>query len=236
MDDFGTSVSIIGNTVVVRIRRSTALGQVAADVFAEPSSGWANMTQTAELKASRHCGDFRRLVSISGNTVVVGSYNLPPATPASAGAFPIAMPALPNTLSRQGAAYVFVEPASGWANMTQTATLLPSDDTAYGGLGAVISGNTVVIGEPGAAYVFTKPVSGWADMTQTAKLISSDGDQFVDALAIGGNTIVVGGGGGLVGGNGKPGAIYVFGMTTPTIPPTITLPPVKSVTVGPWWT
>ena len=70
----------------------------------------------------------------------------------------------------QGAAYVFTEPGSGWANMTQTAKLTASD--ACGGrlssaTSVSISGNTVVVGcrtatvdgnsDQGAAYVFTEP-------------------------------------------------------------------------------
>ena len=87
----------------------------------------------------------------------------------------------------QGAAYVFTEPGSGWANMTQTAKLTASDGAADDRFGdsVSISGNTVVVGAPnatvggnsgqGAAYVFTEPGSGWANMTQTAKLTASDG-------------------------------------------------------------
>ena len=79
----------------------------AAYVFAEPGSGWANTTQTAKLTASNGAEDdwFGNSVSISGNTAVVGAYYAQPA----------------------GAAYVFTEPASGWANTTQTAKLTVFD-------------------------------------------------------------------------------------------------------------
>ena len=76
-DDFGSSVSISGNTVVVGARchgrRNSHQG--AAYVFTEPGSGWANMTQTAKLTASDGAADddFGYSVSISGNTVVVGA-------------------------------------------------------------------------------------------------------------------------------------------------------------------
>ena len=87
--------------------------------------------------------------------------------------------------SQQGAAYVFTEPASGWASMTQTAKLTASDGAAGDQFGCAvsISGNTVVVGadnatvgadsQQGAAYVFTEPVSGWSSMTQTAKLVAA---------------------------------------------------------------
>jgi len=193
--EFGGSISISGNTVVVGAE--TGLG--AAYVFAEPASGWADMTQTAELTASDAVsGDFfGTSVSISGNTVVVGA-------------------------TRPRAVYVFTEPVSGWADMTQTAELTASDGAVGDGFGrsVSISGNTVVVGAPqggidgpGAAYVFTEPASGWADMTQTAELTASGGvvgDQFGWSVSTSGNTVVVGANLAAVGGNQYQGAAYVF--------------------------
>ena len=153
-----TSVSISGDTVVVAAPGVTANGirsEGEADVFVEPSSGWASMTQTAKLTASDNAAsyqgsgfEFGYSVAISGNTVVVG-----------------AIDALVGN-NDQGAAYVFVEPTSGWASMTQTAKLIASDGQARDllGISVSISGNTVVAGaefakiglntSQGAAYVF----------------------------------------------------------------------------------
>ena len=132
-DDFGVSVSISGNTVVVGALRSADNSQGAAYVFTEPASGWANMTQAAKLTASDGAANdyFGDSVSISGNTVVVGACN---ATVGANGG--------------QGAAYVFTEPGSGWTNMTQTAKLTASDGAADDDFGdsVSISGNTVVVG------------------------------------------------------------------------------------------
>ena len=104
-------------------------------MFTEPGSGWANMTQTAKLTASdgaagdafRHLGfDQRQHGGGRSAAATVG------------------------TNSHQGAAYVFTEPGSGWANMTQTAKLTASDGAAgdYFGSSVSISGNTVVVGAP----------------------------------------------------------------------------------------
>ncbi len=137
-DNFGVSVSIDGNTVVVgasgaKVGSNSAQG--AAYVFVKPSSGWANMTQTAKLTVSGGAAsdNFGVSVSVSGNTVVVGAWD------AKVGA---------NTL--QGAAYVFVKPSSGWANMTQTAKLTASDGAASDNFGdsVSVSGNTVLVGRP----------------------------------------------------------------------------------------
>jgi hypothetical protein len=86
-------------------------------------------------------------VAVSGDTIVVGA---------------------PIPSSRPGAAYVFVKPAGGWGNATETAKLAASDGAAGDGFGSAvaISGDTIVVGAPdknnnqGAAYVFVKPAGG----------------------------------------------------------------------------
>lgn len=186
--DFGASVAIDGNTVVVGAIQFNAPGAVY--VFTKPTNGWANMTQTAELTASDgQIGDqLGCSVGISGNTIVAGACD-----------------ATVNGNQSEGAAYVFVEPTGGWRNATETAKLTASDAGSYAGfgVGTAISGNTVVAGAvygtiqneaPGQAYIFVKPESGWSDMTQTAELTPSDGatnDYFGSAVAIEGNTAVV---------------------------------------------
>jgi len=201
-DFFGLSISISGNTVVVgATQENTRSG--AAYVFTEPVSGWMSMTQTAKLSDGATGDYFGGSVSVSGNTVVVGSW---------------------GTNGRRGAAYVFTEPASGWKGMTQTAELTASDGKAGDDFGesVSISGNTVVVGAtqendtggagPGAAYVFTEPASGWATMTQTAKLTASDGmprDYFGLTVSISGNTVVV----------GRLDTAYVFAPTPLTVTP-----------------
>jgi hypothetical protein len=98
-----------------------------------------------------------------------------------------------------GAAYVFVHDGVKWSQQTK----LPTPSESNGGLdGAVaISGDTVVAGKTsdapagansGAAYVFVRKGSLWA---QEARLVADDGaakDYFGVAVAISGDTIVVG--------------------------------------------
>jgi hypothetical protein len=209
-DLLGFSVSISGNTVVVGAPEASPefVNQGSVYVFVKPASGWANMTQTAELTASDGMtGDMLGTgVSISGNTVVAGAF----------------LASVGNNVS-QGAAYVFVKPASGWQNMTQTAKLTASDGVANDNLGrsVSISSNTVMAGAPGAtigsnslegaAYVFVKPASGWKDMAQTAKLTASDGlanGSVGFSVAVSGSTAVAGEPDGITG--DIAGAAYVF--------------------------
>ncbi len=151
---FGSSVSISGDTVAVGAPGASTQqgGGGAAYVFSGSGSSWA---QAAEL--STYSGEdsdgFGCSVSISGNTVVVG------ATLGTAGGN-----------SQQGTAYVFTEPAAGWAaNMFQTANLIAPDGAQGDGFGnsVSVSGTTAVVGAclatvggsgaQGAAYVF----AGW---------------------------------------------------------------------------
>jgi hypothetical protein len=186
-DQFGYSVSISGNVIVVGAP-DHAVGanqyQGATYIFVEPSGGWMDMTETAELTASDGVanGQLGRSLGISGNTVVAGA----PYETVGAN-------------SEQGAVYLFVQPQNGWHNMTQTAKLTASNGTADGDLGfsVSISANTIVAGAPGArgshgaGYIFVEPKGGWANMTSTAELTASIQYGF-QAVAIDGSTIVAG--------------------------------------------
>ena len=175
--EFGFSVAVAGNTVVAGNLPFVDSG--AAYVYVEPTGGWTNMTQTAELTSSdgTQYDEFGASITISGNTVIVGA--------AEDGCSCNAGP---------GAAYVFVEPQTGWSNMTQTAKLTASDGSIADvfGWSASLSGRTAVIGQQEAAYVFAEPKSGWVDMTQTAKLTETLNEgAFGFRVSIAGNIVVV---------------------------------------------
>lgn len=181
-DEFGISVAIDGNTVVVG-------GPGKAYVFTKPQGRWRPLMQAAELTPSepQNALGFGGSVAINGNTIVVG------ADEASIGGG-----------QYQGAAYVFVEPPNGWTNMTETAELSASDGVTYSGFGwaVAISGDTIVAGAPwgtnggvgpGIIYEFTEPPTGWTNMTQTAELTitnGSQGDSLGERVALSGNTIL----------------------------------------------
>ncbi len=238
-DLLGSSVVVSGGTIAAgadgaaegaNASNSTDTGaQGAVYVFTEPTTGWQNATQTAELIASNGLsGDkLGTSVALSGDTIAAGAAN-----------------ATVGGNSGQGAVYVFTEPASGWHNAIQTAELTASTapsptNAGSAGLGSsvALSGSTMVAGArfaghlggdceggeqdgPGAVYVFTEPASGWQNSTQTAGLTASDGaicDQLGRSVAVSGSTIVAGAPGAFIanparpgGGNTNQGAVYVF--------------------------
>jgi hypothetical protein len=184
-DYFGSSVAIAGNTIVAAEGEGIAKG--AALVFVKPSGGWqSTSTYNAALTASDGLAndELGYSVSISGNTIVVGA---------------------PGCNTFQGAAYIFVKPAGGWADTTQIAKLTASDGSIYDDFGdsVAISGATIAVGAPnavtgttvGKAYVFVEPSGGWANATQTAELYPSDSRQnlyFGWSAAVLGNIVTMG--------------------------------------------
>ena len=127
-DEFGQSVSVSGNTLVIGAPTVPNWGTIrptgAAYVFTQSGSGW---TQTAKLTASdgTPSNEFGCSVSISGNTIVVGAEG-------------------DISVNTPSAAYVFTESGSVW---TQRAKLTASDAELGDGFGCSVSvsGNTVVV-------------------------------------------------------------------------------------------
>jgi hypothetical protein len=169
--------------------------------------------QVAKLTASDGAAgaELGQSVAIDGNTIVVGAFD-----------------AKVGVNTNQGAAYVYTQPAGGWAGaLTETAKLTASDGAHNDGLGISvgISGGTVVVGAAnaavsgnagqGAGYVFVAPWSGTVASPQheSAKLTASDGtagDQLGFSAAVSGNTVVAGAYHLTVTGNAQQGAGYVF--------------------------
>jgi hypothetical protein len=199
-DWFGISTAMSGNTIVVGDFDANIEQFGTVDVFVKPASGWTNMTQTATLSSSDNGVGFGTSVAISGDVIVVGAANTsnfhdPAATP--------------------GAAYVFVKPAGGWKDMTETAKITASDGLPGDAFGnsVSISGTTIAVGAffvnnfSGRVYVFTCASNG---CTQAAELSASDSGGILDYLgcsvAISGNTVVAGS----YGHNNFQGSAYVY--------------------------
>jgi hypothetical protein len=110
-----------------------------------------------------------------------------------------------NYTTVNNAVYVFVKPATGWADAVETAELTPSDGPGTPFATSVaISGNTIFVGSRvatqvtansftyGAVYAYTEPAGGWVSMTETAKMTVTPncGCRIGDYVAAGGNSVV----------------------------------------------
>ena len=200
------------------------------------------VAQQAYLKASNAgAGDqFGSSMSVSGNTVVISAPGEASSTTGTAPTSAAANEAAENS----GAVYVFVRNAAG--TWSQQAYLKASNTGAgvYGqgdrfGVSVAISGDTIVVGAPseestaigiggnqanngapqaGAAYVFIRSGGTWSQQAYLKASNTDWSDAFGYAVAISGDTVVVGAIGeasGVVGNqanNSAPnaGAAYVF--------------------------
>ena len=205
-DEFGFSVSISGDTVVVAafLDDDAGSGSGSAYVFVRSGTTW---TQQAKLTASDGAAVdfFGESISISGDTALVGAINDDDAG------------------SNSGSAYVFVRSGTTW---TQQAKLTASDAAASDQFGesVSISGDTAAVGafrdddagsQSGSAYVFVRSGTTW---TQQAKLTASDaatGDHFGNSVSISGDTALIGANLN----NSSTGSAYIFSVIT-NQPPT----------------
>lgn len=202
VDSFGESVGISGEIVVVGARNHSDNGprSGAAYVFERDAEGvWV---EVQELLASDGASEdeFGRSVAVSGETVVVGAWEHG------------------DNGSRSGAAYVFERDAAGvWSEVRE---LLASDGASddFFGWSVAVSGETVVVGalnnddnDSGSVYVFQRDGDGaWVEVQE---LLSSDGrrgDDFGKAVAISGETLIVGARLGDDNGGPDVGSAYVF--------------------------
>ncbi|MGV6814287.1 MAG: FG-GAP repeat protein [Phycisphaerales bacterium] len=182
-DDFGDTVAISGDTIVVGTPGDdeSGSGAGAAYVFAFDGTAWvqqAMLTPTGPADGDH----FGSTVGIDGDRIVIGAM------------------LDDDGGSNAGKAYIYRRDSSAWSLET---TLMPSDIAEFDRFGkdVAISGDRVLIScdgdddlgdSSGSAYVFTRNGNVW---TQSAKLVASDGDefdQFGERLDIDGNTLIVG--------------------------------------------
>jgi len=243
-DAFGGSVDISGDTIVVGawLEDSSTIGvnstpdnafadSGAAYVFVRTGTTW---TQQAYLKASNTgAGDFfGARARVSGDTIVVGADSEDGSATGVNGFYN-------EGASGAGAAYVFARSGTTW---TQQAYLKASNTGAGDSFGnyVAVSGDTVVVGayaedssstgvdstpdesatSSGAAYVFARSGSTWSQQAYLKASNTGPVDVFGLAVAVSGDTVVVGARGedsGTSGVNSTPnesgadsGAAYVF--------------------------
>lgn len=218
-DRFGWSVAADGNTVVIgaRFEDSTAPGvnglqnnniapnAGAAYVFVRTPNGWV---QEAYLKASNPTpGDvFGYAVALSGDTIVVGA----PLEDSNASG--VNGNGADNSIEDSGAAYVFVRSGGTWSQQAYLKASNPVRNASFG-WSVDIDGATVVVGafretssatgingdgtngaapDAGAAYVFARTGATWSQQAYLKASNTDAEDFFGVAVAISGETVVVG--------------------------------------------
>lgn len=139
--------------------------------------------QSAKLTASDGVDQdsFGLEVAVSGDTAVVGTYNMD------------------LNENEVGSAYVFVRSSNVWTEQARLTAPGGGQVRDYFGVSVAVSGDTAVIGQyaangldAGSAYVFVRSGTTW---TQQAKLTAADafaGDSFGLDVSVSGSTAVVG--------------------------------------------
>lgn len=182
-DNFSSAAAIDGNTVVIGAPGDDHAGSQSgsAYVFTRSGNGW---TEQAKLTASDPTAGsgFGVSVAIDDDTVVIGANTA-------------------DGVERwTGALYVFVRDGEYW---TEQAKITAADGARNDRFGqaVAIDGNTIVTGAAaddhagtlsGSAYVFIRNDAVWADQAKLTADVANDYDSFGVAVAILGDTVVIG--------------------------------------------
>ncbi len=200
--ELGTRLALVAQTIRLEVATEGAHYPIEVDPML-----WSE--QQRLMPSDGAAGDtFGYAVAVSGDTAVIG------AAQKRVGA---------NT--QQGQAYVYVRAGTTW---TEQQKLIASDGAASDrfGIAVAISGDTIIVGAAqkqiaakmmqGQAYVYARAGTTW---TEQQKLVASDGaaqDGFGVAVAISGNTAVVGASQKTVAAKMKQGQAYVYARTGTT--------------------
>jgi hypothetical protein len=221
-DEFGDSVAVSGDTVVVgaRYEGSSTMGVNSTPDEAAPKAGAAYVfvrsgttwSQQAYLKASQVTAQdfFGNSVAVSGDTVVVGAHREDSST--------TGINSTPDEgADNAGAAYVFVRNGSMWSEQAylKPAAFGSTQVNDFFGSSVAVDGDTVVVGAliedssttginstpdegasgAGAAYVFVRSGSLWSQQAYLKPAVVGTtqlGDGFGGSVAVSGDTVVVG--------------------------------------------
>ena len=182
-DWFSFSVSVSGTTALIGAPNDNDMGDYAGSAYVYTLMGSTWMEQEKLLAYDgEEMNTFGDAVCLDGDTAIVGA------------------PYDWDNGVDSGSAYVFFRSGESW---TMEAKLLASDGAGedHFSLAVAVSGDTVLIGAPGdddngtdsgSAYVFNRIGNTW---TQQAKLDAQDasaGDNFGKALALSGDTALIG--------------------------------------------
>ncbi|MEA1053375.1 FG-GAP repeat protein, partial [Lamprobacter modestohalophilus] len=170
--EFGSSVALSGDTALIGDHRYLS---GAAYVFVRSGTTWIQQAKLTSISGSIY-ERFGSSVALSGDTALIGAHG-----------------------SGSGAAYVFVRSGTTWSQQAR----LTSDDGVSGGYfgdSVALSGDTALIGAPrddengytGAAYVFVRSGITWSQQVKLAATDVGREGQFGNAVALSGDTALIG--------------------------------------------
>lgn len=179
----GDQIAIAGSTLAVlgETTNSSDQASYAVYVFTRKSTGWRSSTPAAELKAP--VDGCIGGIATNGRTIVLSNDCEDV-----------------DGHENQGEVLAYTEPKNGWRS-TSTPSAVLNDPAATAdddfGVSLAMSGSTLVVGATsaaGAEYVYTDPPGGFtSSSTPKATLTNpTPDDEFADASAVSGNTVVVG--------------------------------------------
>ncbi len=210
-DSFGGAVAIDNNIAIVGDKLYEVNGkdaQGAAYVYEKQGNNWVHIA-TLIAEDAKASSSFGHSIAISGDIIVVGAegYNYG------------------NQVS-QGAVYVFrlQDNEWGWGSEWQQVAKLIAKDGKGGdhfGSSVDISGDKIVVGAylddvgldgffQGSTYIFEKRFNGWEQFFKLTAEDGAKGDNFGNAVAISGETIIVGAHSADVNGKIDQGMVYAF--------------------------
>ena len=185
-DEFGYSVSVSGDTVIVGARGDGG-GSGSAYIFSRDQGGADNWGQVKKLTAGDGAAgdEFGASVSISGDTAIAGAW---------------------GDDGYSGSAYIFSRDEGGTDNWGEVKKLTAGDGAAGDifGISVSIGGDTAIVGahrdddngdDSGSAYIFSRDEGGTNSWGQVQKLLAGDGasdDEFGRSVSISGDTAIVG--------------------------------------------
>jgi PKD repeat protein len=209
-DQFGAAVAIDGNTMVVGARYAeNNYGKAYVFTRTGPSGTWIEQKLTRTLYPGSFAspGGFGYSVAISRDTIVVGN-------PSAHGI---------NNVPT-GVAHVFVRNGATWDPQPLFSGASPEGLFGYA---VAVSGDTIIVGDPdayfdtiddahpfgivkGAAYVFTGSGANWSLQQQLAAPDGDDNDFFGQAVAIDGDSAIIGAPGDDIDGKLDQGSINIW--------------------------
>lgn len=190
-DNFGSAVALSGETALIgAAQHDTAAGSKAgsAYVFVRSGTVWNQQGPGLAPIDGLALDFFGSSVALSGDTALVGASGVD-----TISGF--------NSVSNVGSAYVFIRSGTLW---TEQAKLLASDGAANDGFGfsVALDGDTALVGAPvdatavgpgaGSAYMFARSGTIWTEEAKLTDILGATFDNFGDAVALSGNTAVVG--------------------------------------------